>query len=151
MRGLRTFINSAKAGRGPNQPRASRPNLAATVSVLRGRYQPRASRPNLAATVSVLRDFLSSLLLAAVAAFGQAPDYFPLEVGNVWIYGSAPRPAGRGEQLTTVEVTRAGNFNGVTYYLLSEYRAGQFCRSIWAIPGGIFWTGRRAILLTSRY
>ena len=123
MLGLKTFINSAKAGRGPN----------------------------LAATVSVLRDFLSSLLLAAAAAFGQAPDYFPLEVGNVWIYRSAPRPAGSGEQSTTVEVTRAGNCNDVTYYSFSEYRAGQFCRSIWAIPGGIFWTGRRAILLTSRY
>ena len=69
-----------------------------------------------------LRTSISSLLLAAAAAFGQIPDYFPLELGNVWIY----RNVGRGEALTTVEVTRAGNFKGVTYYLLTEYRAGQY-------------------------
>jgi len=71
-----------------------------------------------------LRTFINSLALAAAAVYGQ--DYFPLEVGNVWIYRSAPRPAGRGETSTTVEVTRAGKFKGETYYLLSEYRAGEF-------------------------
>jgi len=73
-----------------------------------------------------LRTSISSWLLVAAHAFGQVPDYFPLEAGNVWIFRTAPRPAGRGEQNTTVEVTRAGSFKGVTYYLLSEYRAGQF-------------------------
>ncbi len=72
------------------------------------------------------RTFISSLFLAAAAAFAQVPDYFPLEVGNVWIYrvrGAPPRP---GDTTTTVEVTRAAQFAGVTYYLLNEYRRGEF-------------------------
>ncbi len=71
------------------------------------------------------RTFISSFVLAAAAALAQMPDYFPLAVGNVWIYrsGGVPRP---GDASTTVEVTRAGSFKGFTYYLLSEYRRGQF-------------------------
>lgn len=73
-----------------------------------------------------LKTFISSLLFIAAFSFGQVPDYFPLEVGNVWIYRNTPRPPERDEPMTTVEVSRSGNFKGVTYYLLSDYRAGQF-------------------------
>lgn len=69
-----------------------------------------------------LRTSISSLVLAAAAVFGQVPDYFPLEVGNAWIY----RPAVPNQRSTTVEVTGSRTFKGLTYYLLSEYRAGQF-------------------------
>jgi len=61
-------------------------------------------------------------MLAAAAMCGQTADYFPLEVGNVWIY----RPAVPNQQSTTVEVTGARTFRGLTYYLLSGYRAGVF-------------------------
>ncbi|MFN0102460.1 MAG: BsuPI-related putative proteinase inhibitor [Bryobacteraceae bacterium] len=81
------------------------------------------------------RTFISSFLLAAVAALGQVPDYFPLEVGNVWIYraqGAPPRP---GDDTVTIEVTRADNFKGATYYLVTETRR----RSYWLRNDG---TGR---------
>lgn len=58
--------------------------------------------------------------MAAVAAVAQVPDYFPLEVGNVWIY------RGRGGGSTTVEVTRRETFQGRAYYLLNEYRRGAY-------------------------
>lgn len=68
---------------------------------------------------------ISSFVLAAAAAFAQVPDYFPLAVGNVWIYRGGGTPLRPQLVTETVEITRASNFKGVTYYLLAEYRAGQ--------------------------
>ncbi|MBL8238789.1 MAG: hypothetical protein JNM66_15300 [Bryobacterales bacterium] len=74
--------------------------------------------------------------MAAAAAVAQAPDYFPLAVGNVWVYrmGGTPRP---GETDVTVEVTRRGEFNGVDYYELSEFRRGRYW--VRADGGGRVW------------
>jgi len=68
------------------------------------------------------RIFISSWVLAVCSALAQVPDYFPLEVGNVWIYRSAVA----NQQPVTVEVTRSESFGGRLYFLLSEYRAGQY-------------------------
>jgi intracellular proteinase inhibitor BsuPI len=56
---------------------------------------------------------LGALLGVVPACAG--PDYFPLQVGNQWIYrGSGIRAA----ETITLEVTQAGEFDSQTYYLL---------------------------------
>lgn len=74
-----------------------------------------------------LKTFISSLLLSAgAAAFGHVPDYFPLSVGNVWIYRTTSVPPRAGAATLTVEVTGYETFDGRTYYELSGYRDGRF-------------------------
>lgn len=63
--------------------------------------------------------FISSAILTAAAALAQTPDYFPLDVGNVWIYRER-------QALVTVEVTRAEAIRGQIWYALSGYRQGEF-------------------------
>jgi hypothetical protein len=46
------------------------------------------------------------------------PDYFPLEVGNLWIYQGGGTHAGT---TLTLEITKTGEFNGKTYYLLNGF------------------------------
>jgi hypothetical protein len=78
----------------------------------------------------LLRAGLISLALAGLAApvAAQLPprariasrDYFPLAVGNQWVY--VQRGFAAGGQIT-VQVTNAGQFNGVTYFELSGLSA----------------------------
>jgi len=67
--------------------------------------------------------FISSLLVSA-AAFGQ--DYFPLDVGNVWVYKVAGVPPRIGENTITVEVRKAELLNGTLYYQIVDYRSGAY-------------------------
>ncbi len=63
------------------------------------------------------KTFTVSLWLAlAGAALAQHPNYFPLEVGNQWIYAPGGRAAGAAQ---TVETTRAVEAGGKWY---AEYR-----------------------------
>src|SRR4030095_2970399 len=48
--------------------------------------------------------------------FGQQPDYFPLQVGNQWVYQVAPRG-----QPVVMEVLRSDVFNENTYYLTRNF------------------------------
>lgn len=64
--------------------------------------------------------------MTAAAALAQTPDYFPLDVGNVWIYRTRGAVVSSAQDTITVEVTRRDSFKDVTYYLVSEYRRGQF-------------------------
>ncbi len=61
------------------------------------------------------RILLIAFALGSLAMMAAAdPDYFPLQVGNQWIYwASGPAPS-----VTTVEVVKTGDFNEKTYYLL---------------------------------
>jgi hypothetical protein len=61
------------------------------------------------------RTFTISLLAASVAAFAAGPDYFPLFVGNVWVYRGAGT---RADSILQLEITRAAVFNGKGYHLL---------------------------------
>lgn len=67
--------------------------------------------------------FISSLLLSS-AAFAQ--DYFPLDVGNVWVYKTRGVPPRIGEDTITVEVRKAEVLNGVLYFQLVDYRSGAY-------------------------
>ncbi|MFB3829483.1 MAG: BsuPI-related putative proteinase inhibitor [Bryobacteraceae bacterium] len=58
------------------------------------------------------------LVLTAAAA---DPDYFPLQVGNQWIY----RVSGAAPGVATVEVVKAGYFHEDAYYLLRGPGAGE--------------------------
>jgi len=72
-----------------------------------------------------LRTSISNFVLFAAAALAQTPDYFPLAVGNVWIYRQGGAP-GRDAAPVTVEVTRAAEFGGRTYFEVREYRRGSY-------------------------
>jgi hypothetical protein len=54
-------------------------------------------------------------------AFGQTPDYFPLQVGNQWIY----RPVDTPGEPFQLEVSRAGYFAGQGYVLLTGLPEGS--------------------------
>lgn len=56
-----------------------------------------------------------------VPALRAAPDYFPLEVGNVWVYRGTGTLAVRP---LTLEITKAGEFHGLSYVLLHGF-AGE--------------------------
>lgn len=69
----------------------------------------------------------ATLLLTASAVFAGA-DYFPLEVGNQWVYrvtGSRGGLAG-GNGLITLEVARTGEFEGLRYSLLRGMPRGEY-------------------------
>lgn len=66
---------------------------------------------------------LTALFLAAPAT-AYHPDYFPLQVGNQWIYRQVGAAAG---EPVVVEVTRAEVFNGLPYALVR------------GLPGGDAW------------
>jgi len=58
----------------------------------------------------------ASLLLIWTGLLGAAePDYFPLHVGNQWIYRAAGT---RGDGLLVLEITRTAQFEGRVYWLL---------------------------------
>jgi hypothetical protein len=61
------------------------------------------------------RTFTISLLLASAIAFAAGPDYFPLSVGNVWIYQDGGAGA---DSILQLEITKAAVFNGKVYHLL---------------------------------
>ncbi len=80
-------------------------------------------------TVSLL------LLWLAVACFaGANPDYFPLQVGNTWVY----RTSGSGVSVETLEIARWGWIENRIYYLLRNASGdGQWVRmddsgTLWA-------------------
>ncbi len=80
----------------------------------------------------LLRGRLIAVLLAALAApaLAQFPprtglgprDYFPLALGNRWVYAQRGF-AGGGQR--TVEVTLADQFQGVTYFELTGFASAQ--------------------------
>src|SRR5207244_3714892 len=53
-------------------------------------------------------------------AFGQQPDYLPLQVGNQWVYQVAPRG-----QPVVMEVLKSTVFNDNTYYLTRNFLNGD--------------------------
>jgi hypothetical protein len=55
------------------------------------------------------------------AGRAQAPDYFPLQVGNQWIY----RPVEGGGEPLVVEIASAGYFDGQGYVLLRGLAEGD--------------------------
>jgi hypothetical protein len=61
------------------------------------------------------RTFTISLLAASAVAFAAGPDYFPLFVGNVWVYRGG---GSRADSILQLEVTQAAVFNGKLYHLL---------------------------------
>ena len=70
------------------------------------------------------RIFIASLLLAAAAVLPAVEvDYFPLHVGNQWVYrGNGTR----GQSLLTLEITRAAYWAGRAYWLLHGLPEGDF-------------------------
>ena len=68
--------------------------------------------------MSTRRLLLTALLLVAPAV--AQPDYLPMQVGNQWIYRSS---AG---DVMTLEVTRAAQFQGRTYFLLKGLPTGDY-------------------------
>ncbi|MGC8794346.1 MAG: BsuPI-related putative proteinase inhibitor [Bryobacteraceae bacterium] len=82
------------------------------------------------------RIFTISLALASLpAAAGQ--DYFPLHVGNQWVYRASGT---RGEAIVSLEITRAAEIEGRTYWLLRGLPQGEFWLrmdeegNLWARP-----------------
>ena len=63
----------------------------------------------------------SFLLLLALAPASAQPDYFPLQVGNQWIY----RVSGAAPGVATAEVVKAGSLNDRSYYLLRGIGGGE--------------------------
>ena len=69
------------------------------------------------------------VLLAAATALAQAPPrvrfsphpYFPLAVGNQWVYVQRGRVAG---EPVTVQITATSQFNGIPYYQITGYAEG---------------------------
>lgn len=61
-----------------------------------------------------------------MSAPGFAQDYFPLEVGNVWVYKTRGVPPRAGEDTITVEVRKAEVLNGKLYFQLADYRPGAY-------------------------
>ena len=51
------------------------------------------------------------------------PDYFPLHVGNQWVYRAGVT---RTDGILTLEITRTGQFAGRTYWLLHGLPQGDF-------------------------
>jgi hypothetical protein len=69
---------------------------------------------------------LNALLLAAsLPAFGADPDYFPLAVGNSWVYKVTQ---GRLPDVETIEVTGTMRFNGRDYYAVKFFGRDAFLR-----------------------
>ncbi len=69
------------------------------------------------------RTTLTVLLLGGLT-WAAHPDYFPLHVGNQWVYrGSGTR----GESTLVLEITRTAEFNGRVYWLLH------------GLPGADYW------------
>jgi hypothetical protein len=56
--------------------------------------------------------------LAMPGAFAQTPDYFPLEVGNSWVYRSEGQ---LGLQSASIEVLRAREVEGVRYFEVQAF------------------------------
>jgi hypothetical protein len=62
-------------------------------------------------------------LLLCASALAQQPDYFPLHVGNQWVY----RVSGtRESEPLALSITRGSSFNGVPYVLLEGWGQGNF-------------------------
>jgi len=62
--------------------------------------------------------FISSLLVAAACLHGQAIDYFPLDVGNVWIYRTA-----HGDEV--VEVAERREVEGAAFFRVRSGLSGD--------------------------
>jgi len=67
--------------------------------------------------ISIVSFALAWLMLAA------HPDYFPLHVGNQWVYRAGGT---RTDGILTLEITRTGQFAGRTYWLLHGLPQGDF-------------------------
>ncbi len=66
---------------------------------------------------------VSCLLVWAALLRAAQPDYFPLHVGNQWVYrGSGPR----GESILSLEIARSAQFAGRTYWLLRGLPDGEY-------------------------
>lgn len=67
---------------------------------------------------------LSLLAILAIPWLAAAqPDYFPLQVGNQWVYRGS---GARTDSTMTLEITRRSEFNGRIYYLLHGLPEGDF-------------------------
>jgi hypothetical protein len=75
-----------------------------------------------------IRTFIVSVLLAATggSALAADPDYFPLAVGNSWMYKVTE---GRIPDVQMVEVTGTSTFEGRTYYNVNFFSRPVFLRS----------------------
>jgi hypothetical protein len=62
-------------------------------------------------------------LLVCGSALAQQPDYFPLHVGNQWVYRASGT---RAAEPVTLSITRSSSFNGVPYVLLEGWGQGNF-------------------------
>lgn len=68
--------------------------------------------------ISMISLLVLSLALTAFA--GADPDYFPLQVGNTWVY----RISGAAQSMETIEIPRWGWIGDRTYHLL-RYSSGH--------------------------
>src|SRR5574340_97832 len=75
----------------------------------------------------------AALLVLALSGIAGAQDYFPLEVGNQWVYRVSGRAAG---DPLTVEVARTAEFNGQTYALLRGLAGDAWLRA--AADGSLY-------------
>lgn len=73
------------------------------------------------------------LTLAFAAFAGADPDYFPLQVGNTWVY----RTNGVAQSIETLEVVRWDWFNNQVYYLLRGAAGGE--RWVRMADSGTLW------------
>jgi hypothetical protein len=68
------------------------------------------------------RQIVLAVLLLASAGAAPVPDYFPLQVGNQWIYRAA---GSAGVEPLSVEIPQAGYFDGRGYVLLRGLPEGD--------------------------
>ena len=71
------------------------------------------------------KTFIAASLLIAGAAFGAGPDYFPLQVGNSWVYRVTQ---GRFSQPGAVNVERTERVDGRDYYRVSFFNDSLLIR-----------------------
>lgn len=81
-------------------------------------WHPRASRSPRCG------DALAALAaVAATCGWSQQPDYFPLHVGNQWVYRTGGT---RGGDPLTLAITRTAEFGGQSYSLLDGWPRGPY-------------------------
>ena len=68
---------------------------------------------------------VSALLLSIASAYGADPDYFPLAVGNSWVYRVT---AGRIQDVETIDVTGTASFEGRSYFSVNFFGHPVFLR-----------------------
>jgi hypothetical protein len=75
--------------------------------------------------MSGTRIFTASLFILASASLAAAQDYFPLQVGNQWVYRLT---SGVGASSQVAEVTRTAAFGGRQYVFYSGLEGGLYLR-----------------------